>query len=459
MKKLKAYFISDRLNQTEDVFEKAKIHLVFDFTFFMSLLAIPFIIQLYINGFWYHLGFNIFEVISLTVIYVLFKTNVPLKVLGITFVIMDSIMSAGSLICQNGYFEIQAGLWSMLLILYTFFVLGKKWGVAIVLFISLLFIGCIPFNENQISFLNLGIPSNQVLPTASGFIVFPFLLNIYIIIVLINNRISAEGLISNQKKKLEIQKEEIVSSITYASRIQHAVLPNEENIAKCIPQSFILYQPRDIVSGDFYWFHEIDKDNYIIVCGDCTGHGVPGALMTVIGSNLLTQIVTENKIYSPSQIMTELDKRISTTLKQQKLKNDYVHDGMDLALLKVNKAQKEFIYTSAKRPAIFIREKQIQELKGSKHTLGGLREEEKKFEEIQMNYIEGDMVYLFTDGYIDQFGGVNNKKFMIKRFRETLLSISHETTTKQKNGLKDTINNWIGKNQQTDDIAVIGIRF
>jgi len=265
--------------------------------------------------------------------------------------------------------------------------------------------------------------------------------------------------LEDQKKMLEMQKEDIVSSIQYARRIQNAILPQEDTIYRNIPLSFILYKPRDIVSGDFFWFHEIDGNNYIIVCADCTGHGVPGALMTVIGSNLLTQIITENRLYQPAAILQELDVRISTTLKQHKLKEEYVHDGMDLAMLKVDKQKKEFTYTSAKRPAIFIRDKQLQEFKGSKCSLGGFRQGEKKFEEININYLEDDVIYLFTDGYIDQFGGSDNKKFMIKRFRELLLKIHTKQMHEQKQIAEHTINEWIGNNEQTDDIALIGIRF
>ena len=181
--------------------------------------------------------------------------------------------------------------------------------------------------------------------------------------------------------------------------------------------------------------------------------------MTVIGSNLLTQIVKENKITKPSDILSELDKRITQTLKQDKTRTAQVQDGMDLSLLKVDKSNKEFVYTSAKRPAIFIRDKQIREFKGSKFTLGGLRSGEKKFEEINMKYEEDDMIYLFTDGYTDQFGGEQNKKFMIKRFRELVLSIHNLSMSEQKQKMETTIISWIGKNEQTDDIQVIGIRF
>jgi serine phosphatase RsbU (regulator of sigma subunit) len=275
----------------------------------------------------------------------------------------------------------------------------------------------------------------------------------------------AERQISNQKillqksnRELESKNEDIISSINYARRIQNAILPNDETIQRGIPGSFIFYQPRNIVSGDFYWFNETE-DSYILVAADCTGHGVPGAFMTVIGSNLLTQIVSENQVTEPAKIMIQLDDHITSTLKQEKQHVQIVQDGMDLSLLKVNKSKREFIFTSAKRPAVFIRNGEIREFKGSKSSLGGLKSGDKKFEEIAINYEEGDMIYLFTDGYIDQFGGTENKKFMIRRLRELLLKIWQLPMQEQEKRISEAINGWIGNNEQTDDILLIGVRF
>jgi serine phosphatase RsbU (regulator of sigma subunit) len=237
------------------------------------------------------------------------------------------------------------------------------------------------------------------------------------------------------------------------------VLPNEETINRNIPLSFILFAPRDIVSGDFYWFHEIDKDNYIIVCADCTGHGVPGAMMTVIGSNLLSQIVVDNKITQPSQILLVLDNFINLTLKQQKEHEHFVQDGMDLALLKVDKKNKEFIFSSAKRPAIFIRNKEVREFKGSKHTLGGMITGCKVFSETKMNFREDDIIYFYTDGYTDQFGGPKGKKFSSKQLKEVLLNIHRLKMPEQKETLAATMENWKGSHEQVDDILVMGIKF
>jgi len=262
-----------------------------------------------------------------------------------------------------------------------------------------------------------------------------------------------------QKLIIEEKQKEIVDSINYAKRIQYAVLPQEETIYRSIPLSFIFYKPKDIVSGDFFWFHEINKDEYILVCADCTGHGVPGAFMTVIGSSLLNQTVIDNKIFSPSQILLELDKLINFTLKQQKDNDISVQDGMDITLIKVNTARQELIITSAKRPVLFVRNKELQEVKASKFSIGGMRSGEKTFTETLIKYEEDDILYLFTDGYVDQFGGEKAKKFSSKRLRELLLEIHKLPMSEQKNNLAKTIADWQGNLEQIDDMLVMGIKF
>ncbi|MFO0358614.1 MAG: PP2C family protein-serine/threonine phosphatase [Sphingobacteriaceae bacterium] len=265
--------------------------------------------------------------------------------------------------------------------------------------------------------------------------------------------------IEEKNKEIENKSKDITDSINYAKRIQYAVLPHEETIYRNIPLSFIFYKPKDIVSGDFFWFHEINRDEYILVCADCTGHGVPGAFMTVIGSSLLNQTVIDNKIDKPAAILTELDKQINFTLKQQKDGDLTVQDGMDLTLIRVNKLKKELIITSAKRPVILIRNKEIQEFKGSKFSLGGMRSGDKVFEEIVINYQEEDLLCMFTDGYADQFGGDKAKKFSSKRLRELLVEIHRAPMNDQKNRLASTISNWQGELEQIDDMLVMGIKF
>ncbi|MES2762818.1 MAG: SpoIIE family protein phosphatase [Bacteroidota bacterium] len=285
----------------------------------------------------------------------------------------------------------------------------------------------------------------------------------FMFIYVIGNNFKSEHatyqkMILHSNQELESQKQDIISSINYAKRIQTAILPHEETISRSLPLYFILYRPKDIVSGDFYWFHEIDKDSCIFVCADCTGHGVPGAFMTVIASNLLNQTVIDNKIYKPSDILYEVDKLLNVTLKQDKERLG-VQDGMDLTLIKINKNKKELTITSAKRPVFFIANNELQEFKGSKTSIGGMREGEKKFEEFTISYKEDDMLYLFTDGYHDQFGGEKGKKYSTKRLKEKLFSIHKDTIYEQKDKLEREIMNWKGDLEQVDDICIAGIRF
>lgn len=456
MKGIKEYFIGYRLNKTEDVFEKAKINLVYNFTLFMSLLAIPFIIQLYINGFWYHLSINIFEILVLTIIFILFKTNTSLKYIGVLFVIMDCIMSAGSLLFQNGYFEIQAGLWSMLLIIYAFFVLGKKWGFTIVLFITLLYIGCIPI-ENGLSILNFGVPQNQILPTESLFIIFPFLLNIYIITVFINTSITAENLMREQKRKLEAQKNEILSSINYAKRIQQAKLPEKKDIYSLLPNSFILFKPKDIVSGDFYFFQMNTEKSIYIAAADCTGHGVPGAIMSMIGSEKLEYAILQNT--DTSEILKILNNTIKTSLKQSS-NNESTRDGMDIALCCIDTENRIVKFAGANRPLWIIRKNQntLEEIKATKKAIGGFTVNDQHFISHEIKLEKGDTLYIHTDGFADTFGGQKNKKITTKKFKDILLHIQSKTMHEQEKYLDDYVEDWKSGTEQVDDILVIGIR-
>jgi serine phosphatase RsbU (regulator of sigma subunit) len=269
----------------------------------------------------------------------------------------------------------------------------------------------------------------------------------------------AYTIIKQKNSEIEEQRRDIISSINYASRIQFSILPNTEVISTAIPESFIIYKPKDIVSGDFYWFHELDPDNYILVCADCTGHGVPGALMTVIGSNLLNQIITGHKILKPSEILLVLDNFINLTLKQQTTHEHFVQDGMDLTLLKVDRSKKEFVFCSAKRPALFFRNNELHEFKGNKHSLGGMITGCKVFSETTMQYKVNDVIYLFTDGCTDQFGGEHNKKFSTRQLKELLTNVHSFEISEQKAMLEKVIDDWKGRSEQTDDMLLMGIRF
>ncbi|MDQ3048177.1 MAG: SpoIIE family protein phosphatase [Bacteroidota bacterium] len=462
----KKYIIGDMLLKADDVFEKARIELTFNFTSFFFALGLLFYVNIFANHYMWQFYITTVGVLGFPVVFIILRKTGNIKTAAYFFVCIQIFMSVMNIWLHQFNSSMIGAYWTVVFILFAFFVLGRKWGMIIAGIVITLILGK-PIDEALgTHFLNYYIPPEQIPAELPLFVIVPFIIMVYTLFLIVKTRTQAEAHIRKQKilleksnKELESKNEDILSSIHYAKRIQQAILPTDDHVQRGIPLSFILYKPRDIVSGDFYWFNETDNDSYIIVAADCTGHGVPGAFMTVIGSNLLDQIVIENKITSPSRIMNQLDDHITQTLKQEKLHYQIVQDGMDLSLIKVNKSSREFIFTSAKRPAVFIRNGVIQELKGSKNSLGGLKGGEKIFEETSINYEEGDMIYLFTDGYTDQFGGSENKKFMIKRLRELLIEIYQLPMNDQKKKLDEAISNWIGTHEQTDDILIMGIRF
>ncbi len=261
--------------------------------------------------------------------------------------------------------------------------------------------------------------------------------------------------VMQQKEVIEIKNNSITDNLIYAQRIQSAILPDIKLITKAFEQSFIIYLPKDIVSGDFYAFAE--KDNWqIIVAGDCTGHGVSGAFMSMIGSSLLNQIITEMQIIDPGQILTQLNKAVIETLKQGE--ND-TNDGMDICLCAFNAETRTVQYAGANRPLWLIRKEEFILLKPDKYPIGGLQmAKDRAFKNNILQLERSDTLYLFTDGFADQFGGEHGKKLMSGKFREMLLSIQELDMKAQGNYLNASFNKWKGNHEQVDDVLVIGLR-
>ena len=259
-----------------------------------------------------------------------------------------------------------------------------------------------------------------------------------------------------QKQVVEEQKKDITDSIRYAKNIQEALLPTIENIKNALPDGFVLFQPKDIVSGDFYWMQDHNNKVYFAAC-DCTGHGVPGAFMSMMGSSLLDEAVVEKGITQPNEIFSEVRKGFINALKQTG-ETGQQKDGMDAVLCSWNK-NGTLEYSLAYNPLLLIRNGEILETKADKQPVGFHTKEQMPFTHHELKLEKGDTIYLFSDGYADQFGGKRNKKFMMKKFKKLLLSIQDKTMNEQKASLETTMAKWKSDTEQVDDILVMGVRF
>lgn len=261
--------------------------------------------------------------------------------------------------------------------------------------------------------------------------------------------------ISQQKNIIEEKNKDITDSIQYAKTIQDSVLPDISLLEKYFSDSFVLFLPRDIVSGDFYWFTEIDH-KLIFTVGDCTGHGVPGSLMSMMGINILHQIVREEKITDPSKILHRLDENIKKQFSKEN-KELQSNDGMDIAIVLFEKNKNRIEYASAMRPLYFISDGELMELKNDVFPIGG-NYDEKIFKTREVEIKKGDQLVLSTDGFADQFGGPKNKKFLTKKLKLLIQDSSQLPLAHQKNQLFNEFEKWKGKNEQVDDVCILGVK-
>ena len=259
--------------------------------------------------------------------------------------------------------------------------------------------------------------------------------------------------------ELEIQNKnkKITESINYAKRIQTAILPNSRVISKALPDSFILYKPRDVVSGDFPWFIQL-KDEIFIAAVDCTGHGVPGALLSLIGYFLLNDIVRSRKITEPGVILDLLDEGVTTTLRQDE--DATTKDGMDIALCKINMNTREVEYAGAHRPLYIMKGGAMEEVKGNKFPIGGgIFKNQTNFTNTKIVLSKGDSIYFSSDGFPDQFGGPDGRKFGPKKTREIIERVHKQPMSEALKTFDHEWENWRGETKQTDDVLLIGIKF
>ena len=264
--------------------------------------------------------------------------------------------------------------------------------------------------------------------------------------------------LKHEKELVEIQHKEIRESIQYAKRIQTSILPSMKQVKMAFEESFIYYAPKDIVSGDFYWFEQCGGKSLIAVV-DCTGHGVPGAFMSIIGYTQLNEIVGDNCITSPGTILKELDKRVKFALNQNNKKDKYSKDGMELGIICYDPELQEIEYSGAMRPLYMIKKGELHIVKGNKFSIGGASKRKKEFITTRIKIERGDSFYLFSDGYPDQFGGPQGKKFMTKNVGDMLRGIAHLEIGEQESIVSNTISDWMKDEEQIDDILFIGLKY
>jgi serine phosphatase RsbU (regulator of sigma subunit) len=251
--------------------------------------------------------------------------------------------------------------------------------------------------------------------------------------------------------------QEIMESLQYAKRIQESILPDIEVLSEKKIDYFVLYKPKDVVSGDFYWYYSKEKIDFLAVA-DCTGHGVPGAFMSIMNYNLLNQSIQDEHILEPNKILDNVKQKLIFNLNRQGVKN--VRDGMDIAMIAIDYEKQKIAFAGAHNPLWLIRNEELTEVKSDKMSVG-LDEfhVNESFSVKTIDILQGDVIYLFSDGYADQFGGEKNKKFTYKQLKKVLLNIHTLSMKQQKVVLENTFLNWKKDEEQIDDVCIMGLKF
>ncbi len=259
-----------------------------------------------------------------------------------------------------------------------------------------------------------------------------------------------------QREELQLRNKDLTDSLTYARRIQAALLPAEHHIKKVIPDYFIYYRPKHIVSGDFYWISE-RSGKYFIAAADCTGHGVPGALMSMIGLELLQKIINEMKVEESDSILLTLNRELESAFFKEEDGKALIKDGVEMSICVIDRKSMQMEFSGAFLPVYIVRDDKLIEIKGDKQNViqsnPGVT-----FNRSSFKLQKGDILYLFSDGYADQFGGPDNKKFMYRRLRHILLTISKYPLADQQSILEETIATWMRDFEQIDDMMILGVR-
>lgn len=324
--------------------------------------------------------------------------------------------------------------------------------------------------DNEIALLNKNKEIQDAEIKKKGIIIWGGLIGLVFAILLViigyrnyRNKQKANDLLASKNKEIELQRslleeknKDITDSIRYAQRIQEAILPPDDFLKNVLPEHFVLYKPKDIVSGDFYWVEQWGKET-LVAAVDCTGHGVPGAFMSIVAANLLNEAVVEHALTEPAAVLNSVRKGLNKILRK-KQDDSNIKDGMDAALICLDKTSMKLQFAGAYNPLWLVRGGQCIEFKADKIPIGVGMDNIKPFTNHTIELKKDDLIYIFSDGYADQFGGEKGKKFKYNSLKELLLKNAGHPMEKQKELLLSSFENWKGNLEQVDDILVIGIR-
>ena len=453
MNKVKKWFIGDYLEKTDDVFEKARIELVFAYSMFFLVLGIIFYINLIVHHLWLHVYVISIAVVSLSSVVLILKYKQNVRLAANWYVIQQFTVSISEMMLQNCRLNVAGGLFSISSVLFIFFIYGRRRGALISLPFILMFCLSVANEVSGYTLIHFDIQGQQ-LNDQPILNLMPFALNVFAIYKFMQVRSKAEAKIQSHQEEIELKNKEITDSIVYAQRIQKAILPSHRIVESYLPHSFVVFLPKDIVSGDFYWT-EKKGDKVFFAVADCTGHGVPGAMVSVIGQNALNRVVNEFGFTEPAKILDKLNDLVEEAFAKS---GSDVRDGMDIALCAYDARTMTLEYAGAHNPLYHITGNELKEYKASKQPIGRF-ETKIPFANNVIQVNKGDCVYVFSDGIADQFGGKDGKKFKYKRVKELLQSVSAGSHMEQKNSIISTFSEWKMKHEQVDDVCVFGVKF
>lgn len=446
MKRIHNWFTGDLLAKTDDLFERARIELLYYYSLSFIVLGGIIWVMLLADGLLYHFYAITFAFISLLSLPFLLKFF-GAKVAARWYVIQQTITGGISVILDEGTFNSLGAYWTVLYMLCVLFLFGIRSGV--LLFVVngavMAFIGM--YAHNHPLHLEGTIPD---IPKYSS---IPMLLNLIVAILFIRFRGDAEKKIDLQKSELEAKNKEVHDSISYAERIQKAILPSHRHVEYILPGSFVVYLPKDIVSGDFYWVEKKDNISFFAVA-DCTGHGVPGAMMSVICQNALNRVLNEYNLTQPAAMLDKLNNLVEDAFAKS---GADIRDGMDIALCAYHTTTRTIEFAGANNNCFYFSDGVLSEIRADRQPIGRF-ESKVPFRNNTLKLNSGDFVYLFSDGIADQFGGPQGKKFKYKRVKEILQANAQKTVNEQKNAVITGFHSWKGNIEQVDDVCVMGVQ-